>query len=253
MSDDPRDGGPRLIGVGVGPGNPEYLTLQAVRVLEAADVILVPATEGSAGSEGRAEAVVCAACPQVADRIRRIPFSMGERRGVGPVRAESWRASARAAIEAFEAGARTVAFATIGDPSVYSTFSYLRASVAERMPAVGFELVPGITAMQALAAAAGRPLVEGREVLALVPATIGPQAVGRLLDVCDSVTIYKAGRTLPQLREEIVRHGRQGVVGVDVSLPGQELSDLATLPDGPRPYFSAVLVTPERTTTGGSL
>ncbi|MFC2640467.1 MAG: precorrin-2 C(20)-methyltransferase [Propionibacterium acidifaciens] len=248
------DGRRRFIGVGVGPGDPELVTFKAARVLRTADVILVPATEASADGPGRAERIIADVVPDGAARIRRIPFSMAQRRGVGARRADSWRASADAAVEAFESGCRTVAFATVGDPAVFSTFSYLRATLARRMPDVDYGLVPGITAMQALAAASTTPLAEGREVLALVPATVGPDRLGRLLDVVDSVVIYKGGRTLPEVLRALRERGRRAVIGTDVSLPDQQLVDLDEIDaDETRPYFSAVLTTPERTITGGRI
>ena len=149
-----------LIGVGVGPGDPELVPLKAARILSSADVVLVPATEKSAERPGRAETIVRAACPQIAGLIERIPFSMAQRRGIGEKRTASWKVSADAAVAAFEAGATTVALATVGDPAVFSTFSYLRGNVEERLPDVEVTLVPGITAMQALAAL---PLPEGAE------------------------------------------------------------------------------------------
>ncbi|SER58110.1 precorrin-2/cobalt-factor-2 C20-methyltransferase [Propionibacterium cyclohexanicum] len=244
----------RLVGVGVGPGDPQLLTVKAVNLLNSAEVILVPATEGSADGPGRAERIVEEACPGAARRIERIPFSMSERHGVGPKRAESWRASVRAAVDAFGRGARTVVFATIGDPTVYSTFSYLRSGVARELTDVVFELVPGITAMQALAATSGWPLVEGREILALVPATVGAQRLGEVLDVVDTVTVYKGGRTLPGVLDELRRRGRSAVIGTDVSLPGQQIVTLAEVDAHQTlPYFSTVLSTPARTSTGGRI
>lgn len=245
----------RLIGVGVGPGDPELVTLKALRALRDADVILVPATErSSAKGPGRAEQIVLEVAPEAAERIQRVPFSMAERRGVGPKRSGSWQASAQAAVEAFAAGSRLVVLATVGDPSVYSTFSYLRGKVAETLPDIGFAVIPGITAMQAISAASDLPLVEGREVLALVPATVGPERLDAVLDVADSVTIYKGGRTLPQVVAQLNAHDRTAVVGTDVSLPSEtivatdELSEDETLP-----YFSTILSVPKRTSTGGAL
>lgn len=249
---DPSPTVPTLVGIGVGPGDPELLTLKAARLLAAADVVLVPATEASAGGAGRAEEVVLAAVPSA--RVQRIPFSMADRAGVSERRQESWQASAAVALEHFASGAQLVAFATIGDPSVYSTFSYLAGTVTESMPEVAIEVVPGITAMQSLAAASRTPLCEGTEVLALVPATRRLEGLSQVLEAVDSVCIYKGGRQLPALRAELARHGRQAVVGTNVSLPHQELTALDDLDvDATAPYFSAVLSTPTRTTTGGSL
>jgi precorrin-2/cobalt-factor-2 C20-methyltransferase len=244
---------PTLVGVGVGPGDPELITMKAVRVLDDADVILVPSTEASADDAGRAERLVLAACPSAEAKLRRIPFSMAQRRGVGTKRRKSWEASAQAAVEAFEDGARTVAFATVGDPSVYSTFSYLAAHVRAAVPDLEVVVVPGITAMQALAAASLTPLVEGTESLALVPVTAGLDGVAAALDVADTVVAYKGGRQLPELLELIRRHDRRGVLGVNVGLPGQTLTPLDQVDGEAAPYFSTVLIAPARTQTGGRL
>jgi len=243
-----------LFGVGVGPGDPELVTVKTVRILREADVILVPYTEATTDGPGRAESIITAVAPDIAGRIRRIPFSMRERSGVGEKRKASWQVSSDAVVTAFDEGARTVALATVGDPTVFSTFTYLRANVEERLPDVTVELSPGITAMQALSAASGRPLVEGKEILALVPATVGISKLGQVLDLVDSVAIYKGGRKLPDVVEQLRSRDRQAVIGTDVTLTSEqiitrdEVADAQTLP-----YFSTVLTTPERTTTGGKL
>ncbi|QLQ17415.1 MAG: precorrin-2 C(20)-methyltransferase [Micropruina sp.] len=244
---------PALVGVGVGPGDPELVTRKAVAAFDRADVILVPSTEASGDDAGRAEQVVLAACPDAAGKLRRVPFSMAQRRGVGAKRRRSWEASAQAAVDAFKSGAATVAFATVGDPSVYSTFSYLAAQVQAVVPDVDVSVVPGITAMQALAAASLTPLVEGRESLTLVPVTAGLAAVGAALDHADTVVAYKGGRQLADLLELVHERGLDGVLGVNVGLPGQTITPLSEVDAASAPYFSTVLVAPRRTTTGGAL
>jgi len=88
----------------------------------------------------------------------------------------------------------SVAFATIGDPNVYSTFTYLADAVRGRLPDVEIATVPGITAMQDLAARSGTVLCEGTESLALLPLTAGIAAFDEALTHFDSVVAYKGGR-----------------------------------------------------------
>ncbi|MDO5677842.1 MAG: precorrin-2 C(20)-methyltransferase [Propionibacteriaceae bacterium] len=242
----------RLIGVGVGPGDPTLTTIKAARALAEATVVLVPATEASGDGPGRAELIVAEVAPGA--RIRRIPFSMADRRGISEKRKEAWLTSAAAAVEEFDGGATVVAFATVGDPSVYSTFSYLAAHVVAQRPGTEVEVIPGITAMQALAAESRTPLVEGQEVLALVPVTAGLDRLRELLGAADTVVAYKGGRRLPEVVGALREADRDAVLGVNVSLESQRLVALAELADDEAaPYFSTVLSAPRRTTAGGAL
>ena len=107
---------------------------------------------------------------------------------------------------------------------------------------------------RALSAASGRPLVEGKEVLALVPATVGMEKLGQVLDLVDSVAIYKGGRKLPDVVEQLRQRDRQAVIGTDVTLESEQIVTLGEVADTQAlPYFSTVLTTPERTITGGKL
>ena len=241
-----------LSGVGVGPGDPDHVTVKALRTLETADVILVPSTEARAGGVGRAEEIVCTHLPAKTAAIRRIPFSMAEHRGVGQRRASAWEASATA-IEAFEAGAKRVAFATVGDASVFSTFSYLCDLVSRRIE-VTIEVIPGITAMQAIAATSRTPLVEGQEILSLVPWTVGPETLARVCEVSDTVVVYKGGREMTELRAVLEAQGRldEAVLGTDLGLPSERVVPLSEVTDR-APYFSTVLAAPKRSTTGGRI
>lgn len=244
---------PTLIGVGVGPGDPELVTVKAVHALRSADVILVPTTQTCGNEPGRAEQIVTEHCPATDHTIVRVPFSMSQRHGVGTVRRQSWEASALTAEQAFADGARTVAFATVGDPSVYSTFSYLAAHVRAVVPELTVSVVPGITAMQALAATTLTPLVEGREILTLVPATAGMDAVRGALDHSDTVVAYKGGRQLPDLLAVMGDGNRDGVLGVNIGLTDEQIIPLPDVTSDTAPYFSTVMVTPRRDTTGGRI
>src|SRR5262249_56092304 len=112
-----------------------------------------------------------------ADRIKRLTFALNDTGGVTPRRAAAWRAAAAAVAEEFAAGATTVAFGTLGDPNLYSTFSYLAQTVRDLVPGVTIETVAGITAMQDLASRAGISLAEGTEPVTLVPLNGGVAAL----------------------------------------------------------------------------
>ena len=238
-----------LVGVGMGPGDPEHVTLKAVRVLRDANLVLVPVM--ATGEQGRAEATVRAHVRH--DRITRVPFALDE--GGDPARREAlWDAAADAVIAAFRDGAQVVAFATIGDPNVYSTFTYLAATVRPRVPGLTVETVPGITAMQDLAARSGTVLCEGRETLALLPLTAGVAPFSAALASFDTVVGYKSGGHLPEVLAAVRAAGRldDAVHGARLGLPGEDIRPAAEV-TGPVPYLSTLLVPGRRTRRGGRL
>jgi precorrin-2/cobalt-factor-2 C20-methyltransferase len=240
----------RLIGVGVGPGDPELVTVKAVRVLEEADLVVVPVM--SADEQGRAEATVRAHISH--DRVQRLVFALDDRGGATEQRQGAWDAAADAVAQRLREQGGTVAFATIGDPHVYSTFTYLADAVRERLPEVVVETVPGITAMQDLASRSGTVLCEGTESLALLPLTAGLESLTEALTHFDSVVAYKGGRHMARVRDLLEQHGRlEGAVfGAALGLPDEQVGPVADAP-ADAPYLSTVLVPALRETRGGKL
>ena len=180
----------KLTGVGMGPGDPELVTVKAVRVLQEASLVVVPVM--SADEQGRAEATVRHHITH--ERVQRLVFALDDRGGATPERVQAWDDAADVVADALRSRG-SVAFATIGDPNVYSTFTYLADAVRERLPDVEIDSVPGITAMQALAATSGTVLCEGTESLALLPLTAGLDAFEEALTHFDTVVAYKSGGT----------------------------------------------------------
>ena len=244
----------RLIGVGVGPGDPELVTLKAVRVLATAGRVFVPVLD--AADTGRAEATVRAHAAH--DRIDRLVFALNEpvdarASATGRQRRERYwdAAGARVAGWLRETGG-TAAFATIGDPNVYSTFGYLASTVRGLLPDVVVETVPGITAMQALAAASGVPLVEGAEPLTLLPLARDLDGLDAALAGPGTVVLYKGGRHLAHVTAAITAAGRDAVYGEHLGLPDERVGPLSAV-EGAAPYLATVFAPPHRDSRGGKL
>jgi precorrin-2/cobalt-factor-2 C20-methyltransferase len=243
-----------LVGIGVGPGDPDLVTVAAVRELAGAGRIFVPTM--ALGVPGRAEAVVRAHLTH--DRLERLIFALNEDvTGSQRRRRECWDTAAARVVAHLRQHGGTVAFATLGDPSVYSTFGYLATTVRGLLPQVRIRAVPGITAMQAAASAAGLTLVEGTEPLTLLP-------LSRDLDVLDdalgsarahggTVVAYKGGRRLAELRERVAAAGAldRAWCAEHLGTPEQRIGPLAEI--GAASYLSTVLVLPPRGGRGAQL
>ncbi|MGH3341791.1 MAG: precorrin-2 C(20)-methyltransferase [Carbonactinosporaceae bacterium] len=240
----------RLVGVGVGPGDPELVTVKALRILREADVVLVPVL--AAGEHGHAEATVRAHIDH--DRVHRVVFALDDPGGVTARREAAWDAAAERVLAAYHDGAATVVFATIGDPSIYSTFTYLAQSVQERVPDLHVDTVPGVTAMQDLAARSGTVLCEGTETLALFPLTAGVARFRAALRDFDTVVVYKGSRRTPEMLAAIEEAGRLdlAVYGANLGLAGEDIRP-AVAASGPGAYLSTLIVPARRTRRGGRL
>jgi precorrin-2/cobalt-factor-2 C20-methyltransferase len=229
-----------LIGVGVGPGDPELVTLQAVRVLREADRVVAPSLAGDA--VGRAESIVRQVTPEVT--VQRLVFSMSK---APDARGASHEAAAGDLVPYLDAGER-VAFVTLGDPNIYSTFSALAAAVRRQRPATDVNTVAGIMAFQDLAARASTVLLDGAESLRLVTALDGPDAVREALDDHrQAVIVYKGGRHMPAIVKVLADAGRVdgAVVGELLGLPGQRIAPAsAGAWADPATYLATVIVPP---------
>ena len=220
-----------LFGLGVGPGDPELMTLKAVRILERAPVVAYPAP-----NDGESSARIIAAPFIPAGRIE-IAIRVPMRPGTVPAGIYDSAADDIAAhLEAW----RDVAVLCEGDPFFYGSYIYLHERLAHRFPTV---VVPGVSSLMACAAAAGRPLVRRDETLIVLPATLPDAALQARLVGADAAAILKVGRHLPRLRALLERAGKSGrAVYVEHASRADERVEPLGRQAEPAPYFSMILV-----------
>lgn len=231
--------GVALVGVGVGPGDPRLLTLQAIDELRAADRVFAPCT--SAEAVGRAESIVRQVAPELS--MERLVFVMAPD---GAARDAAIALAVERIVECLDGGER-VAFVTLGDPNIYSTFGSLAEAVRSQRPAVPVETVAGIMAFQDLAARSSTVLVDGRERLSLVTAVRDTDDVeAALTDAEAAVVVYKGGRHLPAIADRLDAAGRLdgAVAGELLGLPGERLAPVADVARQPATYLATIIVPP---------
>ncbi len=223
----------KLYGVGLGPGDPELMTLKAHRLIGSADVLAYPCLEkGDSFARSIAAGSIKPGVPEIP-----IPIPMTVERG--PAQA-AYDTGAAEIAKSLETGKNVVVLCE-GDPFFYGSFMYLFSRLAERFET---EIIPGVTSVTACAAALARPLSARNEVLSIIP---GPMPEAHMLErikTAEAVAIMKVGRHLPKIRrvlEQLNLTDRAGYVE-RASLPNQQISPLADAP-ATAPYFSMILVT----------
>ncbi|WP_274562667.1 precorrin-2 C(20)-methyltransferase [Streptomyces spiramyceticus] len=238
----------KLTGVGVGPGDPELVTVKGVNALRDAAVVVVPvmaAADGTdVGEPGRAEATVLHYVD--AAKVVRVVFALNEREDRAR-REAAWDAAGARVAELLRAHG-TVAFATIGDPNVYSTFTYLAQTILGLVPGTEVVTVPGITAMQDLAARSGAVLTEGTEPLTLVPVTAGSAVLKEALEGPGTVVAYKFGRLAGEVATALRETGRteDAVWGSALGLAEESIRPASELADGGSLPYLSTLIAPAR-------
>jgi len=209
-----------LYGIGIGPGDPELITLKGARLISACRNLFVP--KARTASESVALAI---ARPLVGPeaRIEELLFPMTADQ---TELAEKWEAAAGRIAEALTRG-EDACFITLGDPLLYSTYIYLLRSLRRRLPGLKAVTVPGITSFSAAAALAEFPVGEGREPVTVVPAAEDLADVRRALAQGGTVILMKIGK---RLREVLTLLDEEGLLegSVFVSHVGMEAQRIET-------------------------
>jgi precorrin-2/cobalt-factor-2 C20-methyltransferase len=221
-----------LYGLGLGPGDPELVTLKALRLLRAAPVVAYPAPETGDSFARR----IVAEWLRPTQREIAIRFPMRP----GPPPAAIYQGAAAEIAAVLEAG-DDVAYLCQGDPLFYGSFAGLLEAIAGRYPVV---IVPGVSSPSACAAVAAMPLVQRDEALSVIPATVAEAELAQRIAAADSAAIVKLGRHFPKLRRVLEKlHLLDGAVYVEhASWPSQRIMPLAAVDPASVPYFATALV-----------
>ncbi len=231
----------RLTGVGTGPGDPELLTLKAVRAIQEADVIAFFCKKGSTGN-GRAIAEA-----HIRPGTKELPLvypvtvekEKDEADYKGPI-ADFFDRSAKDIAGLLDSG-KNVAVLSEGDPLFYGSYMHLHVRLQNHYQA---DVVPGVTAMSGCWSMTGLPLVQGDDVLSVLPGTLSEEKLAARLANTDGAVIMKVGRNLPKIRRALASVGKlsDALYVERGTMANGKAQKLGERDESPAPYFSIVLV-----------
>jgi precorrin-2/cobalt-factor-2 C20-methyltransferase len=222
-----------LYGVGLGPGDPELMTLKTHRLISSAKVIAYPAPDSG---ESFARSIAANVIPE---GTREIPIIVPMRVDRFPAQ-EIYDKAAEEIAAILETGQDVVTLCE-GDPFFYGSFMYLFERLADRFQ---IEIVPGVTSLTACAAQLQRPLTSRNDVLTVIPGPLPDDDIRQKIDEAQAVAIMKVGRHLPRLRALLGKMGLLEQAGYveRASLKEQKVHRLIDLGAETAPYFSMILI-----------
>ncbi|MGI9126381.1 MAG: precorrin-2 C(20)-methyltransferase [Mycobacterium sp.] len=230
-----------LYGVGLGPGDPELVTVKAARVIAQADVVAYhSARHGRSIARRIAEPYLR---PGQIEEHLVYPVTTGttDHPGGYDGAMEEFYTEAAERLAAHLQAGRDVALLAEGDPLFYSSYMHMHTRLSGRFTAV---IVPGVTAVNAASAAMATPLVTGEEVLSVLPGTLPVSELARRLADADAAAVLKLGRTYPQVREALSLAGKldEAIYVERASTDGELVMPAADVDPAAVPYFSLVVV-----------
>ncbi|MEM7131833.1 MAG: precorrin-2 C(20)-methyltransferase [Chloroflexota bacterium] len=242
-----------LTAVGLGPGDPELITLKGFRALQAANFIFVPQSKGGEQSlalriaqphiDPTRQQVIALALPMTRNSQELIP---------------AWQAAADTIWQTLDEAGQgeesnhpqktyRAVYLLLGDPLLYGTFTYIWTEIAQRYPQISVQIVPGITSFAATAATVGMPLSATSDRVAILPASYetDTRTLHQLMAQFETVILMKAGPVLPQLLDVLSELNliKSTIYAERVGMPEERVvTDLNQLPKEPAPYLSLLIV-----------
>jgi precorrin-2/cobalt-factor-2 C20-methyltransferase len=243
MRDDHKRINGKLYGVGIGPGDPKLLTLRAKEILDEVDMIFSP----KASEEGRsiARSIIEASTSKPKDFVE-LTFPMTKDEMALKI---YWQRAAEKIAQAIQKG-KQVAFVTIGDPFIYSTYIYLLKALRQNYPNIEVETIPGISAFNAAASRAEVSLVEGDERLAILPVPGDLRGLREAFKEFDTIILMKVGSKLDKITALLKELDllKSSVLVSHVGCPEERIIwDFHSLEKGERwGYLSVIIVKTQR-------
>lgn len=231
-----------LYGIGVGPGDPDLITLKSVKILNRVDVVFA-----AASAKNKHSLAVSIAKPHLPEKtpVIMLPFLMSKDEDETQA---AWQNNARTIIKELEQG-KDVAFLTLGDSMTYSTYGYILAHIKRLAPHISVQSIPGITSYQAAAARLNTPLVEGEESFLLLSGVKGGDHLRQLSGKPDSVVFLKAYRNVKDITSALDEADMiENSVGVTkCGQPDEEIvTDIIELNDRKPDYWTLIMAKKKR-------
>jgi precorrin-2/cobalt-factor-2 C20-methyltransferase len=233
----------KLYCVGCGPGDPDLLTIKAIKLIESAQTIFAPTAR-----DGRPSAALNIAKKYLKNSTKTISLIFPMIKDKESLK-ECWKRNTQEIVDSVKSGKRVV-YLTVGDPALYSTWIYIHRELIRHYKHIEVEIVPGIASMCAFAAKTKMSLVEGDETLGIVPACYDLERVKKTANSCDTVIFLKDGRYFDSVIEMLHESGFEGdsTIAVAQDLWAEEeimkvtkLSELKRTKGTTQKYFSIMV------------
>ena len=224
----------KLYGIGVGPGDSELITLKALRIIKETDIIAVP---GENPREAAAYKIAEGAWKEI-DNKNVIAINMPMTKDAVILKQNHQKGADR--IEQYLKQGKSVAFLTLGDPTIYSTYMYLHKIIAEK----GYEteIISGITSFCATAARLNMDLSEMSEAIHIIPATYNADKMDEVMAFDGTKVLMKTGKKMNKIKDGIIKSGNKAVMVENCGMPNEKVyRSVEEIPDNAG-YYSLIIV-----------
>lgn len=235
-----------LYGLGVGPGDPELITLKSVRILKSVDVVF--AASSTKNSHSLAMNI---ARPHIPDTTNMVILSFPMTKDKNETRLV-WEKHAHTISEELRQG-KDAAFLTLGDPMTYSTFGYILKHIRILAPDIKVESIPGITSYQAAASRINTPLVEGEESLLIIPGTRFSEKYKKVSKETENIVILKAYRNIKEIVSALEDDNNlfNNCTGItNCGLPGEEIVRSIDILSNKQPNYWTLIIAKQKKENG---